>query len=863
MQEKKLRAITGVLKDLKTDGAGLSSDGAVRRGEEYGRNVLPAPQRIGVRAMLIREFKNPLLVVLSVAAFVAIGIGEVLDGGFIVVTLLITAGFGAAMAFRAERALVALRSLITPMTSVWRDGREQSIPAVAVVPGDRLVLRRGMKIPADARLLSASSLEVDESMLTGESLPVRKYLGTGETENRLFQGTTVVEGDGAAVVVATGLNTELAHIAASLQTERVLTPLQRELHRFARWMTWLLLAVSGFIFFVGLLGGESVGAMLTIAIAVAVAAVPEGLAVAVSAILAVGAIRLAGRSCLVRRLVAAETLGSVNVLLTDKTGTLTAGAMRLVGLQTEREHYDLIEQMTVDEVVLDSLRLAAIGTDVVVENPDAPASEWTYIGSATEAALVGGAARVGIDIDQERSSASIVDRLPFSLERKYSATLVHVKDDQRSLILLGAPEHLVAHDALPSRLASAIAKYGGEGYRIVGVATSSVAKDMDIHEVDQCLSGMSLKAIFLIRDPLRPDAVSAIRAAHDAGVRTVMVTGDHPATASRIAMDVGLVDGDPVVITGTELSQLNDRTLEERIVDVDIFARVSHAQKIRLVRAWQQRGAVVGVTGDGVNDAPALIGADVGIAMGSGTDIAREAADLVLLDDRYATIVSGIAGGRTIWDNVRKTVNYLLMSSFTEVILVAASFLAGIPLLVLPSQILWINIIEDTLPAAALAFEPGEPDAMREPPRGRGDRLFSHEMKALIFGAGIGKDIVMLVMGLVILFLTQDIGLTRTIVFGALGMDSLAFLLSVRTIRLPIWRSRPTQNPVLLAALALSMGLLILALTLPALRPILHTVALPAWGWGVIFGVGVVNIVIVESMKALFRHRRLLGEKIS
>ncbi|MDO8425751.1 MAG: cation-transporting P-type ATPase [bacterium] len=894
-------SIESVLGALRTDGAGLTTSAAIRRRQRFGFNALPERRRPGVVAIAAEELKNPLLIILSIAATAAMVFGERLDGAFILVTLAVTAGFGIGMALRAEHALDALKNLLLPTAIAVRDGREVSLDVAELVPGDRIVLRRGMRVPADAIMLAGQSLEVDESMLTGESVPVVKGGGTSDTAHpsprgrgegegkiygpstmsegvgavdgfMLWQGTLVVEGQGIAVVTATGRTTKLASIASSLTATRERTPLQEQLVQFARTIALAVSMVAIALFALGIAQGMDVGEMLAIAIAIAVAAVPEGLAVAVTAILAVGTVRLAKRHCLVRRIIAAETLGSVSIILTDKTGTLTEGRMRAVALRT----YDgdvgevAIEPgMTLSRDAGAVLTAVAVGTEVTIANPRARPHEWEFIGSSTEAALVGAAGIAEMDVLALRKAAGIVDRWPFSAERKYSATLIASRSStadshkqEHELILIGAPERIVAHGKLPEHVREELDVKGYEGFRVIGIAIARVPVHTErIAALGNPTAHAVLVGLFFIRDPLRESAARAVAAARVAGVRTIMVTGDHPATAKRIAEDVGLAAGEPVVLTGEEVDRMSDAALAERIVGVDVFARTTHVQKARLVNAWQARGEAVAVTGDGVNDAPALVTSDVGVAMGSGTDISREAADLVLLDDRYETIVAGIEGGRTMWDNIRKTANYLLIASFTEVLIVAASIVSGMPLLILPAQILWVNLLEDTLPAAALAFEPPEHGVMHERPRTRKEPLLNRESRWLVFGAGLAKDALFIATGFAVLRWTGDLDLTRTVVFGALAAESLLFVFSVRVLRQPVWRTRPWHNPMLLAALAIAFALLIAGLTLPALRPLLHTVPLPLWGWGIIIALSFFGLVSVELVKGAFRWQHAVYEK--
>jgi Ca2+-transporting ATPase len=664
--------------------------------------------------VIAEELRNPILLVLVAAAIAAIAIGERADGAFILAAIAITGGFGVGMALRAEHAVRALRSMLAPTARVIRDGLEVEVPVADIVLGDAVILTSGARVPADAKVVEAHGLEADESILTGESLPVAKAaspwkveISDLKSEIAVWQGTTVAEGSGIAIVTATNANTRLASIARSLAVSREDTPLQVQLRNLSGWIAVAMLALTGVVFLIGLARGVALGQMLTTAIAVAVAAVPEGLAVAITAVLAVGALALSRQRCLVRRLVAAETLGSVSVILTDKTGTITEGRMRAVAVRTPQRTVDLMTGRIPAEIHPDvraCLEAAVLGTDAAVVNPTDHPTSWRFLGSGTEGALLAGAAVAGVEFERVRTSARRIDHLPFSTDRKYSATLIE-RAGERSLILVGAPERIVSASALSSDIARAIDRYGGEGFRIIGIAARSVPASVKrITDFPDVVPRLELLGLIIFRDPLRVDAAHAFAEAHGAGIRSVIVTGDHPETARRIARDVGLVRGALRVASGESIRDLSESELRERVPQFDVYARATPDDKLRLVRAWRETGAVVAVTGDGVNDAPALIGADVGVAMGSGTDVAKESADLILLDDRYATIVAGIAGGRAIWDNLRKVTAYLLTSSFSEVVLVGGALAAGMPVPVLPAQILWVNLIEDTLPAAAHAL---------------------------------------------------------------------------------------------------------------------------------------------------------------
>jgi len=839
---------------------GLDAATASERLDAVGPNEITADERRGPLGVFLAQFSNALIWVLLVAAAVSLAIGHTVDAVLIGIILLANGVFGFVQEYRAERSLESLREMAAPDVTVRRDGTERTIPATELVPGDVLVLSGGDVVPADARLVEEQSLEVDEAPLTGESVPVEKGIEAlpaetplAERDNMVFKGTSVTRGSATALVVGTGMDTEMGEIATALLTaEDAQTPLQRDLDSLGRKLGIGVLALSAVLIPLLIVGGtELVQAALT-AISLSVAAIPEGLPAVVTLTLALGVRRMADENALVRTLPAVEGLGSVDVVCTDKTGTLTEGEMRVraawiddetVAIESGRAEQStdgavagtdggtaVADQRLGDDRLERLLTIGAVCNDATVEE-----------GDPTERALVRAAHDAGLDVDRLREECPRVDERPFSSERRRMATVhedeAYVKGApevvlERSNRILGpdGPEPL--DDETRERIRARIETFADDALRVLAFASTEREGDPEEDLIFVGLQGLL--------DPPRSEVADAVADTHRAGIDVKMITGDNAQTARAIAQQIGLGGA---VMTGQEVGELSDEALQARVDETDVFARAEPTHKVRVLQALQATGHTVAMTGDGVNDAPALKNADIGIAMGiRGTDVAKQASDMVLLDDNYATIRAAIRRGRTIFDNVWKFVAYLLSANAAEVALVFLASLWGY--LILPAvQLLWINLLTDGLPALALGTDPAG-DVMERDPRDRSDRILDREMLGLIGGFGVVATAVML--GVMLYTLDGAPAVTpyaMTMVFTGFVVFEFAKLYVVRWTR----NTPLLSNPWLAAAVLCSFGLHLAVLYTP-LRNYFGTVPLSLADWGVLGGalaVGASLLVLV------------------
>ncbi|WP_123538487.1 cation-translocating P-type ATPase [Halosimplex salinum] len=833
------RSLERIYDELDTSAAGLEPTTAEKRRESVGPNEISGDRGRGPLEIFVAQFSSALIWVLIVAAVLSVAVGQVVDAVLIGVILFLNGVFGFVQEYRAEQSLDALRELATPAVTVRRAGTDGEIESTALVPGDIVLLGQGDVVPADARLVEADSLEVDEATLTGESVPVVKAVGAveaetplAERENMVYKGTSVTRGRGVAVVVETGMDTEVGEIATALiGAEDSRTPLQRDLDRLGRRLGIGVVALSTVVVTLLLVGGRgAVQAGLT-AVSLAVAAVPEGLPAVVTLTLALGVRRMADENALVRTLPAVEALGAVDVVCTDKTGTLTEGEMRVQ--RTWIRDRVVPVGGGVDDDRLD--RLFEIGA---VCN-DATADE----GDPTERALVTAAADHGLDVAACRESRPRRDEVPFASERKRMATIhddvVYVKGAptvvlERSTRVLGPDGPVELDGETRDVIEAQVDEFASDALRVLGFAYKQRDDDGGPEEN---LVFVGLQGLL---DPPRPEVRDAIEDTHRAGIEVKMITGDNAVTARAVAGAVG-IESD--VLTGRDVEGMDDETLRERVAEIDVFARAEPAHKVRILEALQANGNAVAMTGDGVNDAPALKNADVGIAMGiRGTDVAKQASDIVLLDDNYASIRTAIGRGRTIFDNVWKFVAYLLSANAAEVAIVFVASLYGY--LVLPAvQLLWINLLTDGLPALALGTDPGG-DVMDRDPRDRAAGIIDTQMLGFVGGAGLTATALLL--GL--LFYTLDGAPTvtpyaMTMVFTGLVVFEFVKLYVVRWTR----GTPALTNPWLAAAVAASLALQLAVLYTP-LNDYFGTVPLGVADWallGVVLVVGAPVLVVV------------------
>jgi Ca2+-transporting ATPase len=840
---------TDALARLGSDANGLAHAEAARRLTEHGPNAIPTGRTRSVFEMFAAQFRDFMIVILLVAAAISGLVGDPPDTIAILVIVLINAVVSTIQEARAEGAVAALRAMATPDARALRDGKLVTVATPELVPGDVVVIEAGNVIPADLRLLESEDLQVDESALTGESTTVAKHaavlaeqkLALGDRANLAFKSALVTHGRGRGVVVATGLATEIGRIADLLRSEvRSKTPLQLRLARFGRHLALAILAICAIVFAAGLLQGQPPIVMFLTAVSLAVAAIPEALPAAVTIALALGARKLIRLNTLVRNLPAVETLGSVTTICTDKTGTLTLNQMAAERFVTALGECDALPQPGGDSA-WDEFGIA------LALNNDVAAIDGETVGEPTELALYTAAANAGFDKPELEQQRPRIGEIAFDSERKRMST-VHAHDGGAIAYVKGAPEGVLALCTGGQELLDVADGLAREGYRVLAVARREferlpAAIDADAIETD-------LQAIGLVGliDPPREEVPQALADCITAAITPVMVTGDHPGTAEAIARRLGIMDETSAIITGEELAALGETDFAARVGAVRVYARVSPQQKLRIVKALQARGEFVAMTGDGVNDAPALKRSDIGVAMGKkGTDIAREAADMVLLDDNFATIVAAVREGRRIFDNVRKFIKYMMSSNAGEIwTLFLAPFL-GLPIPLLPIHILWINLVTDGLPALAFSAEPAEPGIMRRPPRPPDESLFAGGMWQYIVWVGL------LIGGVSLLSqawaISRDVTYWQTIVFTVLTFAQIFHSLAVRSDSAAIWRLGLFSNLPLIGAIGLTIALQLMVIYVPALNPIFKTEPLPLVDLLACFAFALVVLVVVETRK--------------
>ncbi|MGA9532970.1 MAG: cation-translocating P-type ATPase [Anaerolineales bacterium] len=887
---------------------GLNPQQVAERLERRGHNELEEGPRPGFYRMLLDQFNNFIVIVLLIAAALAAVLGDYIEAGAIMAIVVLNAALGVIQERRAEEALAALKKMAAPEADVIRDGRRQSIPTRELVPGDVVVLESGNFVPADLRLYEAVNLRVEEAALTGESVPVEKEaqlvlphdVSLGDRRNAAFSGTMVAHGRGRGVVVATGMNTQIGMIASMLQSMDVEeTPLQRRLDQLGKTLGWAALAVCGVVFVVGWMRGFDFFEMFLVAVSLAVAAVPEGLPAVVTITLALGMREMIKRHALIRRLASVETLGSTTVICSDKTGTLTENQMAVTRIWVDGLQFEVTgdpasprgaflhageEIQLVDYPALtSSLWAAALDNDAVLESDDSVegGTQYRMIGDPTEAALIVAAAKAGAwRHDLERNYPRI-DEIPFDSGRKRMTTIHRLEestpedaspfnDNERRgwevAAVKGAPDvvlDLCSHsqtiddDTVPmsedrrQQILAANEAMAQDALRVLAVAFRLEEDLPDGDRADEIERNLTFIGLIGMIDPPRPEVAEAIETARRAGIRTVMITGDYPDTARAVAEQIGLLQAGHKVATGKDLSGFSDEQLAEEVQSTDVFARVSPEHKVRIVDALRANNHVVAMTGDGVNDAPALKRSDIGVAMGiTGTDVAKETADMVLTDDNYASIVSAVEQGRIIYSNIRKFVFYLLSCNLAEILTILVAILVGAPSPLTAIQLLWLNLITDGAPALALGLEKGDPDTMDQPPRPPAEPIINRHMQI-----GIAVQTVAIAgVTLTAYFLSRqlypgDQQLAETMAFATLSFSELLRAFTARSERYLLHRLGIFTNMYMVYAVVSSMVLLLLVIYVPLLEPIFDTAELTLAQWEIILPLLLVPSVVQEFTK--------------
>lgn len=822
------------LKSLETSVDGLSDEEASSRLESFGPNVIKMREGAGKFEILWNQIKTPLIIVLIIAGAITVALGDYKDSIFIFIAVVVNTALGFYQENKAETALANLRTYIKEKVRVLRAGKEKEISPAEVVPGDIIRLSTGMRVPADMRVIAMNDLAVDQSILTGESLPENKQIEAvlkGATINdqtsMVFAGTLVNEGLGWGVVVSTGGATQLGKIASMvMHAEHEKTPLQKAISSFTFKSSIFLGLLTAAMFGAGIYFGYDAFEMFLISVAVAVSAVPEGLPIALTVILAIGVTRLAKRNGIVRKLSAVETLGSTTLILTDKTGTLTEAKMKLSHVSGTRKDAEI-------------LSLALINTEVIVENPEAEAKDWRVIGRALDVALLYAASEKGIKFQDVLGKLQVVSRKPFNSKDKFAL----VKTSEGGQVvdhLLGAPEIILGKvemsDEKKYEIAREVDKLAFAGNRVLAVAVNN-----------------EFIGLIGFKDPVRETVKHAIEKVKNAGIKTVIMTGDHKGTAYSIGNEVGIASDISEILTHEEMAKMSDLELSKTISKVKIFARVLPEDKARLAKLYKSLGETVAMTGDGVNDAPALEAADIGVAVGSGTDVAKGAADIVILDDNFETIVAAIEEGRRTLHNIKKVIVYLFANVFDGLVVIGGCLVLGLPLPLNPAQILWINFFLDSFPGISLGFENGI-DHLKDKPHKQGG-LIDSTMKFLIFVIGVFTSVCLLIIYIVLLNMDFEEELVKTFIFSAFSLYTLFLIFSVKDLKAGLFTYDPFSNQYLNLAVIGGFIFTFAAIYVPVLQSVLGTVALPPIWLAGVFAFGVFNIVLVELGKWMFRKR--------
>ena len=884
-----------VLRELETDPhRGLAEDEVRRRLEKYGHNELKKEEKASPLTLFFNQFKNLLIIILLIATLLSALVGELVDAGLIMVIVVFSAVLGFVQEYRAERAMEALKKMLAPAITAIRGGRELEVASKELVPGDIMLLEAGDKIPADARLVEIHSLKCDEAPLTGESMPVakepkllREDAPVGDRKNMIFTGTTVTYGRGKAVVTSTGMSTEFGKIAeevAAVTEEK--TPLERRTEEIGKWLGVIALTICVLVvgislgreFWVGKIDLEFSLKMVIFAIALAVAAVPEALAAIVTGALAIGMHEMAKRNALVRKMPAVETLGCTTVICSDKTGTLTKGEMTVrrifaggrtievtgVGYTPEGGFSPAINDHSINLL----LKGGVLCSDATLVEEE---GRWFVKGDPTEGALVVLAVKAGLHQQETRLQYPRIEEFPFSSERKRMTTIHTMEDRKRVAFVKGAPEVLLERcsfllngaeraltDAERTKILAANEAMAKDALRVIGVASKELP-EIDGYGEDFVERDLVFLGLVGMMDPPREEAIEAVKVCQQVHIKPIMITGDHKLTAVAVAKELGIYRDGDLVLTGEELDKRSGDEFEHIVERVTVYARVSPMDKLRIVKAWKKKGEVVAMTGDGVNDAPALKHADIGVAMGiTGTDVAKEAADMVLSDDNFATIVKAIEQGRWIYDNIKKYLTYLLRANITEVVVLGGVVLAMGPefLPLLPAAILYINLATDGLPALALGVAPPDPDIMQRPPRDPRESIFSRDVRSLIL---LGVLIECPIFLWVFFQNFSDMELARTKIFFMFVLIELIIAVNFRSLRYSLLQAPP--HKWLILAIVWEVVLVAVLIQFPAVRDAFGISVPTAADVGMILALGFGVVISIEVAKALLRTEAPVRER--
>ena len=869
-----LQSVEDVFKEVQSSPSGLSSQEAASRLEKYGANTLQEGKKKSLLEKFVDQFKDFMILVLLVAAVVSMfahqGEPDPTDAIIILAVVLLNAVLGVFQESKAEEAIEALKKMASPVASVLRDGHVEHIKGEDIVVGDVVILEAGDVVPADMRLFEVNTVKIEESALTGESVPVDKDLvipagdevGIGDRTNMAFSSTNVTYGRAVGVVTSTGMNTEVGKIAKMLaNTEEGKTPLQENQDALGKWLTIMILVIAVIIFVVGMLRGNEWTHMLLTAIAIAVAAIPEGLPAISTIILALGTQKMAQRNALVRKLPAVETLGGVEIICSDKTGTLTLNQMTVEKMVYDNEIHDASEEISKDNIALRVMNLA---------NDTKISQDNSLLGDPTETAMVQYGLDKNYDVREELVNIPRIAEVPFDSTRKLMTTIHQLEDGKYLVATKGAPDMLLDRVTkiekhgqvsafteddrttlmkLNKEMATQALRVLAMAYKVIDTLPETV--DTDSIEHDLIFAGL----VGMI-DPERKEAAAAIKVAQSAGIRTIMITGDHRDTAQAIAKRLGILrpDQEDGVLTGGELNDISDEELERTVETYSVYARVSPEHKVRIVKAWQKNGKVVSMTGDGVNDAPSLKQADIGVGMGiTGTEVSKGASDMVLADDNFETIVVAVEEGRKVFANIQKAVQYLLSANFGEVMTMFVATMAGWSILE-PIHILWINLVTDVFPAIALGLEEAEADIMNHPPRGKSSNFLSNGVLPSIFYQGFFEGgITLFVFWYATHIANWGNPVGETMAFATLGLIQLFHAFNVKSVYKSLGTVGAFKNKLFNYAILVSAVMLLSVMVIPGLTTVFDVAILTAEQWLFVVGAAFSIVPIVEIAKAIMR----------
>jgi Ca2+-transporting ATPase len=888
-----LKTIEEVERECSTDRElGLGVEAAEERLEEYGENRLEDEGGISIWEVLVRQFKSIVMLLLTAAAIASFFIGEMVEGVAVLIVILITAILGLVMEYRAGKSIEALQKRVHEEAKVIRGGEIASIPTEELVPGDVVILEEGDQISADGRIVEDEELDIDESMLTGESESVKKSSDTPENEgevhisdrnNMVFMGTSVLKGKGRFIVTSTGNEAEIGKISRMLQeTEDEVTPLEERLEETGQYLIILTLAITGIVAVIGYLSGEPLDQMIRTSIALAIAAVPEGLPVAATITLAIGMNRMVRKKALMRNLPAVETLGSATVFCVDKTGTLTENEMTLQRIAIENRMIEISGtgyspegEFSEEGKCLDPLKDKGVSlilkagllcSDAVLNMKE---DDWEVVGDPTEGALVVGARKAGLKKEEVEEEYPRTELIPFDSQRKFMAVLNKTPQNGKMVFLKGAPEVVLeicdymymddnSEELTEERikeLKETNRKLAEDSFRILGLAYKEAADDDSLE--DQIEEGMVFLGFVGMMDPPREDIGKSIAEARKAGIRTVMLTGDQHETAIGIARSIGIEVDEKDILKEDELKGMSVKELEENLRHNSVYARVTPRDKLNIVSALRNMGHIVAMTGDGVNDAPALNKSDIGVAMGiRGTTVAKEASDMILLDDRFSTIVEAVRQGRVIFDNIQKFIHYLLSCNLSEILFIFMSIIAGVPIPIVALQILWLNVVTGVFPALAMAWELPEAGVMENPPRNPKAPIITNRYKLLIGFQGLVIAAGPMLSYIMALNGGMEVDFARSIGFMTLAMVHLLQVFNVRRKNGLGYDRTIVRNPYMIGALVLTLALQLLAIYVPFLQRVLGTTVLTPGMWVyVLLGAAAPNVVL-QMIAVVLKKRK-------